>query len=86
MDYQALRNQHELIGSMRKRGDCYDHAAMESWNHSYKIETIHGECFATRLHAEKTTVEYIDFYYNVKSRHSANDQQSPLAYELANAV
>ena len=85
-DYQSLLNQHELICSMSKRGDCYDNAAMESWNHSYKVETIHGERFATRLHAEKTTVEYIDFYYNVKRRHSTNGQQSPLAYELANVA
>ena len=85
-DYQSLLNQHELICSMSKRGDCYDNAAMESWNHSYKVETIHGERFATRLHAEKITVEYIDFYYNVKRRHSSNGQQSPLAYELANVA
>jgi len=85
-DYQALLKAHGLICSMSKRGDCYDNAAMESWNHSYKVETIHGERFATRLHAEKTTIEYIDFYYNVKRRHSTNGQQSPLAYELANAA
>ena len=85
-DYQALLQAQGLICSMSKRGDCYDNAAMESWNHSYKVEAVHGERFATRWHAEKTTIEYIDFYYNVKRRHSTNGQQSPLAYELANAA
>lgn len=81
-DYQDLLKENGLICSMSKRGDCYDNAAMESWNHSYKVETIHGEHFTSRLHAEKITIEYIDFYYNVKRQHSKNGQRSPLAYEL----
>ena len=85
-DYQTLLKEHGLICSMSKRGDCYDNAAMESWNHSYKVESIHGERFATRWHAEKTTTDYIDRYYNVKRRHSANGLQSPQEYEMANAA
>ena len=85
-EYQALLKQHGLHCSMSKRGDCYDNAAMESWNHSLKVEAIHGEYFPTRLHTEKTVTEYIDFYYNVKRRHSANGQRSPLYYEMANAA
>lgn len=85
-EYQALLNEHGLICSMSKRGDCYDNAAMESWNHSFKVETIHDEHFATRWHAEKTTAEYIDFYYNVKRRHSTIGMRSPQAYELAYAA
>jgi transposase InsO family protein len=38
---------------MNKRGDCYDNAAMESWNHSFKVEAIHGEKFSTRDLAKK---------------------------------
>lgn len=82
-DYQTLLADHGLICSMSKRGDCYDNAAMESWNHSLKVELVHDERYATRLHAEKSVTEYIEFYYNVKRRHSANGQQTPLAYEAA---
>ncbi|MBI3561832.1 MAG: transposase [Gammaproteobacteria bacterium] len=71
---------------MSKRGDCYDNAAMESWNHSYKVESVHGERFATRMQAENITTDYIDRYYNVKRRHSTIGQRSPQAYELANAT
>lgn len=85
-DYQALLKEHGLVCSMSKRGDCYDNAAMESWNHSYKVETIHGERFATRWHAEKITTDYIDRYYNVKRRHSTIGLRSPQDYELANAA
>ena len=85
-DYQALLKEHGLVCSMSKRGDCDDNAAMESWNHSYKVESIQGERFATRKHAEIITTDYIDRYYNVKRRHSTIGQQSPQAYELANAA
>ena len=85
-DYQALLKEHGLICSTSPRGDCYDNAAMESWNHSYKVETIHGERFATRWQAEKNTTDYIDRYYNVKRRHSTLGLRSPQDYELANAA
>ncbi|MBI3561854.1 MAG: IS3 family transposase [Gammaproteobacteria bacterium] len=85
-DYQALLSEHGLICSMSKRGDCYDNAAMESWNHSYKVETIHGERFATRWQAEKITTDYIDRYYNVKRRHSTLGLRSPQDYELTNVA
>lgn len=85
-EYQKLLHKGRLICSMSKKGDCYDNAAMESWNHSLKTELVHGERYATRLHAEKSITEYIEFYYNVKRRHSANGQRSPLAYELTNAA
>lgn len=33
-EYQQLLESSGLICSMSARGDCYDNAAMESWNHS----------------------------------------------------
>ena len=85
-DYQTLLKEYGLVCSMSKRGDCYDNAAMESWNHSYKVETIHGERFTTRWQAGKTTTDYIDRYYNVKRRHSTLGLRSPQDYELAKAA
>ena len=38
---------------MSKKGDCFDNAAMESWNGSLKVEAIHGEKFVTREETEK---------------------------------
>jgi hypothetical protein len=32
---------------MSKKGDCYDNAVTESWNHSLKVEAIHGDLFKT---------------------------------------
>ena len=37
---------------------------MESWNHSLKVEAIHGERFATREHAKTHVFDYVEVYYN----------------------
>jgi len=80
-DYQQLLANHGLICSMSKRGDCYDNAAMESWNHSFKAEAIHGEKFITRAFAKNHVFDYIDVYYNRKRLHSTLDYMSPVQFE-----
>jgi putative transposase len=84
--YQALLNQHQLICSMSKKGDCYDNAAMESWNHSFKVEAIHGERLQTRADAKQHVFEYIEVYYNRKRLHSKLGYLSPEAFELKNVA
>ena len=66
---------------MSKRGDCYDNAAMESWNHSFKVEAIHGEALPTRDIAKNHIFDYIDVYYNRQRLHSTLGYLSPLAFE-----
>lgn len=80
-EYQKLVTLHGIISSMSKRGDCYDNAAMESWNHSFKVEAIHGEHFATRLIAKDHVFEYIEIYYNRKRLHSMIGYKSPELFE-----
>lgn len=80
-EYQKLLRDHKLICSMSKKGDCYDNAAMESWNHSFKVEAIHGERFITRAEAKAQVFDYIDVYYNRKRRHSKLGYLSPVAFE-----
>lgn len=66
---------------MSKRGDCYDNAAMESWNHSFKVEAIHGERFQTRATAKNHVFDYIDVYYNRNRLHSRLGYLSPIYFE-----
>ncbi len=82
-EHQALLNQHALICSMSKRGDCYDNAAMESWNHSLKVEAIHGERFVTREQARTQVFDYIEVYYNRQRLHSTLGYLSPVEFELS---
>ncbi len=79
--YQKLFKQHQLICSMSKKGDCYDNAAMESWNHSFKVEAVHGERFLTRSEAKYQVFEYIEVYYNRKRLHSKLGYLSPETFE-----
>jgi transposase InsO family protein len=79
--YQRLFRKHGLVCSMSKKGDCYDNAAMESWNHSFKVECVHGERFGTRAVAMAEVFEYINIYYNRKRRHSTLGYLSPEAFE-----
>ena len=80
-DYQKLLTKNGFICSMSKRGDCYDNASMESWNHSFKVEAIHGEKFKTRADAKNHVFEYIDVYYNRKRLHSGLGYLSPVYFE-----
>lgn len=79
--YQKLFKQHQLVCSMSKKGDCYDNAAMESWNHSFKVEAVHGERFLTRSEAKYQVFEYIEVYYNRKRLNSKLGYVSPETFE-----
>ena len=80
-DYQNLLKHHGLICSMSKRGDCFDNAAMESWNHSFKVEAIHGEKLKTRDEAKNHVFDYIEVYYNRTRLHSKLGYLSPVNFE-----
>jgi putative transposase len=67
--YQKLFHKHQMVCSMNKKGDCYDNAAMESWNHSFKVEAVHGERFKNRTDAKYQVFEYIEVYYSRKRFH-----------------
>ena len=54
---------------------------MESWNHSFKVEAIHGEWFLTRSSAKYQVFEYIEVYYNRQRLHSKLGYLSPEAFE-----
>lgn len=66
---------------MSKRGDCYDNAAMESWNHSFKVEAIHGEALTTRALVKNRVFDYIEVYYNRDRLHSTLGYMSPVNFE-----
>ena len=68
---------------MSAKGNCYDNAAMESCNHSFKIEAIHGERFATRDQAKAHVFDYIEAYYNRTRLHSTLGYLSPEQFELS---
>lgn len=52
-EYQKLMTVHKLVCSMSKRGDCYDNAAMESWNGSFKVEAIPVMSLPKKAHSNQ---------------------------------
>ena len=72
-----------MLASMSAKGNCYDNAAMESWNHSLKVEAVHGERFTTRTHAKAHVFDYIEIYYNRQRLHATLGYLSPEEFELS---
>ncbi len=59
---------------------------MESWNHSLKVEAIHGERFITRDMAKAQVFDYIEVYYNRRRLHSRLRYLSPETFEARRAA
>ena len=85
-EHRDLLAEHGLIASMSAKGNCYDNAAMESWNHSLKVEAIHSERFTTREQACAHVFEYIEVDYNRNRLHSTLGYLSPVQFEQANVA
>ena len=79
--YQVLLQQVGMVGSMSRKADCYDNAAMESFFHSFKGECVDEHVFQTRAQARSTIFDYLETFYNRRRRHSTLQYLSPLAYE-----
>ena len=64
---------------MSRRGNCYDNAAMESWNSTFKSEL--GERFEGPPRQGRKVFDYIEVFYNQQRMHSSLDYVSPAQYE-----
>ena len=80
-NFKAILAQNEFVGSMSKKGDCWDNAVAESFFHTLKVELIHRNKFKTRDEAKRKIFEYVEMYYNRKRAHSTLGYLSPFEYE-----
>lgn len=85
-EHRALLDAHGLIASLSAKGNGHDNAAMESWNHSLKVEAIHRERFATREQAKAHVFDDIGIYYNRNRLPSTLGYLSPEEFELSHAA
>jgi putative transposase len=65
--YQVLVEYEGMVVSMSRTADCYDHAVMESFFHSFIFHSFKGECiegksFQTRAQARRASFEYIETF------------------------
>jgi putative transposase len=79
--YQDVLAQHGIVGSMSRRGNCWDNAVAESFFATLKVELVHDAAWATRIAARTDLFEYLELFYNGRRRHSALGYLSPRAFE-----
>lgn len=85
-DFKAILAQKEFIGSMSRKGDCWDNAVAESFFRTLKVEMVHQNRFRTREEAKVRIFEYVEMYYNRKRAHSTLGYLSPFEYERQAAL
>jgi len=79
--YKSLLADYGFIGSMSRKGDCWDNAVAESFFHTLKVELVHRYIFRTREEAKRKIFEYIEMYYNRRRTHSSLGYLSPFEFE-----
>ena len=80
--YQQLLAQHGIIGSMSRKGNCWDNAVAESFFATLKKELAQQTRWSTRVQARSEIFQYIELFYNRSRRHSALGYLCPNQFEL----
>ena len=84
--YRSELEDHGLVASMSRKGDCWDNAVMERFFGSLKSEWTDGQRYLTRKQARADIVEYIEMHYNSERLHSTLGYIAPRERELAAAA
>lgn len=80
-DFRKLLKSHGILGSMSRKGDCWDNAVVESFFGTLKQERVHWRHYQTRYEAQQDILNYISMFYNSYRLHSYLDYRSPDQYE-----
>jgi len=79
--YQRLLKQYGMIGSMSRKGNCWDNAPVERFFSSLKREWTGNRLYRTRFEAIADVREYVAVYYNSRRLHSTLGYTTPMDYE-----
>ncbi|KGJ89501.1 hypothetical protein ND16A_2093 [Thalassotalea sp. ND16A] len=82
--YRKLIKKNQFVGSMSRKGCCWDNAAVESFFGSLKQERVHWKSYQTRFDAQQDILNYISMWYNSHRLHSYLDYKSPNNFEAGN--
>lgn len=83
--YRRLLKGRGFIGSMSRKGDCWDNSVAESFFASLKKERVQWCNYQTRYDAQQNVLDYITMFYNSRRLHSYLGYVSPNHYESAMA-
>jgi len=83
---QRLLEQHGLVASTSRPGQCLDNAVAESFFRTLKTELVYQHRYRTREEARLAIFDYIAAFYNRVRRHSWLHYHSPEEHERQYAV
>ncbi len=78
--YQGLLQQHGMVCSMSRKGNCWDNAPTERFFSSLKREWLTGNVYQTREAAVADVRAYIA-YYNSRRLHTTLSDMTPMEFE-----
>jgi putative transposase len=84
--HQALLARHALVGSMSRKGNCWDNAVMERFFLSLKTERVWQRDYANHAEAMTDIADYIVGFYNSVRLHSKLGNLPPNAFEQQSAI
>lgn len=84
--YRKKLEEHDMVCSMSRKGECQDNAVAESFFHTLKEELVRDSRFTSLHEAKQEIFKYIEIYYNRQRIHSTLGYQTPFDYERINAV
>ena len=84
--HQALLARHGLVGSMSRKGNCWDNAVMERFFLSLKTERVWQRDYANHTEAMTDIADYIVGFYNSVRLHSKLGNLPPNAFEHQSAI
>ena len=76
-DFRALVAGLGMRSSMGRTGVCWDNSMAESFFSMLKNERVYRTVYATKAHARKDIIRYIEGFYNSRRRHSALGYRRP---------
>ncbi len=79
--FRRLLRAHGILGSMSRKGDCWNNAIIESFFGSLKKERVQWQSYQIRWEAQQDILQYIAVFYNGYRMHSTLNHVSPNAYE-----
>jgi putative transposase len=80
-EFRDLCFSNGIIPSVGHTGICYDNAAAESWNATFKKELIHLHLWNDAGHVRQAAFRYIETYYNRSRIQKELGYLSPAEYE-----
>jgi putative transposase len=80
-EWQEFLEQHNLVPSMSRRGNCLDNAVVESFFDLLKRERIRHRKYKTREETRRGAFDCIEFFHNPQRKHVRNGMLQLIAFE-----